>query len=416
MIVVGIDYQPVHTAVCVREGRAPGWPPVSVGDGRRALIANAIAGSAWSGDALGYPLQERHWAGSPLRPGPWIDAPGAPLFWAGLRARLKAFLGGQTASLRATVVESSGDPYARARVVDLASGAGFINSTCLLSGRAALTAALYGGETVKASTQTLLFAVIGACQTEVFAYRLEWRRERPWVVAASRPIVITSAGEALWCRQVVHAVKERCPEGADDRRDGLLWPAAAEMSACLTAAEDDAEVLEWSGPLRDQMPAPPQFSRAECYLWDSVVRLDRYLSEALAHAAREVSNPAPASVLLAGPGARWPFAARAAAPVAPVSTLDAPELALARGAAWWPDFAEPLFLPDLADEQTPLLVESLRLEPPAHSPHPSAGPFLEQLGEPGRDAASERDSGQTLGEDWGLLRGYVDPQGDTSET
>jgi hypothetical protein len=236
-------------------------------------------------------------------------------------------------------------------------------------------------------------AVVGDCRIEVFAYRVDWRGELPRIEAAARPVVIAGTGTALWCREVVLAVRERCPSALDPRYDALLWPAAAEFGARLAAA-DEAEMLEWAGPLSDRMAAPVQFSRTDCLAWDSVARLRMHLPTALSYTANALGVPG-AEVLVCGPGARWPFASAVAA----VRTLDAPELTVARGAAWWPDISESLFVPGLEDEFTPVPVEALGSDLGATMGTP---PYL---------SADETKAESPGGEDWRLLSEYVDRHG-----
>lgn len=394
MIVLGIDYQRTHSVVCLREGHSPRWPPVSVGDGRRPLIANAVAGNSWAGDALAYPEVQRHWAGAALTSAAWTDTPGAPEYWAGLGRRVRQFLGDQGEVRRAAVVLPAGDRAGAERIREFAGGVGLADPVCLLSGRAALAAALYGGDW-REPAQVALFVVVGDCQTEVFAYRVEWTEGRPSVVAAVRPVIIPRTGAALWRREIIHAVRQRCPaETADTRWDAVLCPAAVEFGLRLVAAEEDDQVLEWTGPLRERMLAPPHFSRDECRLWDSVVWLRQALPVALRHVAAAIGAGSPPAMFLAGPGATWPFAAGAAADIGRLSTLDAPELTLARGAAWWLDFTEPLLPAGLDDEQAPQSVESLRGE---------AAPVTPEFPDFVEEAPPHCD---TSDEEWALLRKY----------
>jgi hypothetical protein len=384
MIVLGIDHQRTHTAVCLREGPAPRWPPVSVGDGRRALIANAVAAGAWGGDALAQPADKRQWAGEDLSTTTWTEG---LAFWTGLVRRVGLFLGGEPTSLRTVVV---GDADGATGIREVLRGAGLGEPTTLRSGRAALAAALHGGE-LRAGEGAAVVAVVGDCSIEVFAYRVDWRAELPRVIAAARPVVIAATGAALWCREVVLAVRERCASSADSRDDAVLWPAAAEFGVRLASAEE-AEMVEWIGPLSERMPAPVQFSRTDCRVWDSVARLRNQLPGALSYAARSVGGPG-APVLLAGPGARWPFAGE----VAVVRTLDTPELAVARGAAWWTDLTESLFDSGLEDERTPGSVSA-----------PGASDPGAPLGEPRVPLGDATNREPVAGDDWALLSEYVD--------
>ena len=74
-----------------------------------------------------------------------------------------------------------------------------------------------------------------------------------------------------------------------------------------------------------------------------MARLAHTLPRALWQLGRQIDAAAAPAIVLAGAGAAWPFAAAIASEVGAVETLASPDLAVARGAAWWPQVGELLF-------------------------------------------------------------------------
>src|SRR5215470_13248377 len=90
----GIDYQRSLSVVWLREGRGPAARFRSVGDGSSRLIPNAVAGEKlWASRAMQAAEPGRASGSDTLIDGPWLDEPGASLFWRGLYQRLYSYLG-----------------------------------------------------------------------------------------------------------------------------------------------------------------------------------------------------------------------------------------------------------------------------------------------------------------------------------
>lgn len=354
MNVVGLDYQRTLSVACLREGVTPVWPPVAVGDGRWRVIPNAAADpDVWGGDALARPLVGRSLGADEPGAGPWIGE-GAASFWRGLARRVGRFLGGVDPARHvhriAVAVQAADRAAAAVEVRRLSRQAGFAEPVLLSSSEAALVAFLADQYAPRRPTpapvpETLAVVVVGDRNVVVSGFRLESDRVPVRVVAATPPALIEETGLAFWMDRLLGEVRSRCSElPADGSVGPALWQAALEWGPRLAFRRTDEEVVEWNGPLRERMAVPFQSCRRDGLSWNSVRPLRDGLPRRLADITAALgTSSGDMPIILAGVGALWPFAGSIAAAIGTVLTVDEPELAVARGAAWWPEIGAECF-------------------------------------------------------------------------
>jgi hypothetical protein len=304
--VLGIDPQPSTLAVCLREGHEPIWPPVSVDGGACAGERGAADGDA-------------------------ID-------WSALERRVGAFIGDLTLDVgpRQTVIaggaglESASAAFGAVRKIE--------------AGSAALVAALQTAET--SVGKSVLTVVVNDREIIVSGYRLERTIRGVLVVCKSaNPVVVTHAGNAVWVDEILTELNQRIPElpprnGGSDK----LRNAAQEMGRRLADATREEEPFAWNGPLVERLATPLLFTRRSSeQRWNSVRELRKTLPQAMSAVTAQLGISAADGVVVAGCGAVWSFVPRIAAEVAALLPLAQAELAVARGAAWWPEIGEALF-------------------------------------------------------------------------
>jgi hypothetical protein len=300
MMILGVDPQPSGLVACLREGHFPTWPPPAIQDTTPSVAATEGAQA-----------------------------------WNDLHARLERFLGDADLARNArlwTIAQPNNPPPA-----NVAKFFGTLNIVC--AGKAALMAAvqqLFKGQKLG---RQLRLVIVNDTWVGVYGYRLS---ERGVVLQAAAPIYIFETGSAFWVDEIVRAVTARMTEdAAGQRKMGDLTTAAMEIGLYLTDAPSDDSAILWTDRQNLKMSSVLTFSRRLCARWTSVRRLAEALPQALIKIAEILDGPSP--ILLAGVGAGWPFAAQIASTQNHVQTLADPGLALARGAAWWPDQGEVLF-------------------------------------------------------------------------
>ena len=90
----GIDYQQTASLISLREGRRPGAPLRSVGDGLRNLIPHYVSANAlWGSHAIQPQPYTPRASGLSFADGPWLQTPQAGQFWQRLSRRLYDYIG-----------------------------------------------------------------------------------------------------------------------------------------------------------------------------------------------------------------------------------------------------------------------------------------------------------------------------------
>lgn len=299
MKVLGVDARASSVVACLREGHFPVWPPVEIDGRTRGRVTED-----------------------------------GRLDWTEIEYDLARFLGDpELAHAQLAVVAT---PCAAAFEP---LGGAFPSVRTICAGRAALVSAtrqLRWGESLG---RRLLLVVVSDRWTGAYGYRLAPDGN---VEHATAPAMIEGVGSGAWVDEALATLQARLPEALtpDDMAD--LRRGAEELGLQLTAAAgDDAEVA-WHGAHNRRLASTARFTRRISGRWASVRRLSEALQVAAGQIVAELQGLD--RVLLAGPGVDWPFPARIAAGFAPATTLDAAHLAVARGAAWWPEFGERLFV------------------------------------------------------------------------
>ncbi|RYX80671.1 hypothetical protein EON83_27560 [bacterium] len=354
----GIDYGRALSVVCLRDGRGPRARTRLVGDGFRASIPHAVS-APLSPPALDEPLLwgsralETKAGIAALRPtdsasGPWLEQPGAVLFWRGLMRRLTAYIG------RVKPLPSNGYEILVAvptenltrtpeDVKSLCREAGFEVVTVVPAPHALLCRWMMEAMVMPwgNGSRTVASVCVGDDSVSVCAYRVTMRgTQLPQVTASSRCFSISECGGAWWTTRLLQEVAERWRETPDIGGEMALRDAATEFGARLSRAAENEQV-EWEGPLAERMFEVLRLSRRECQDWPEVAPLRRQLPDILRQAGQAVNgNGRLDLVLIGGVGAMWPFASEIASTVGPIWQSGFPLEDVARGAACWPEAGE----------------------------------------------------------------------------
>ncbi len=354
----GIDYGRALSVVCLREGTGPRARTRLVGDGFRASIPHVVSAPL----SLSSPDEPVRWASraletkaatSVLRPteassGPWLELPGAVLFWRGLMRRLTAYIGRvkplpSNGYDMVVAVQASELSRAPKEVSNLCHEAGFEAVTVVPSPHALLcrwmmeAVLMPWGE----GAQTIASVCVGDDSISICAYRVTMRgTQLPQITTTSRCFSIDGCGGAWWTNRLLQEVANRWREMPDIGDEMALRDAASEFGARLNRAPD-SEQIEWEGPLAERMFEKLRLSRRECREWPEVAPLMRQLPDILTGAAQAVSGRERLDlVLIGGMGAMWPFAADAATTQGRIWQSGFPLEDVARGAACWTEVGE----------------------------------------------------------------------------
>ncbi len=337
----GVDYQPSVTVIALREEGDEGAHVALVGDGVRAQIPNAVAGTGdWGSRAAGHaPL----WTASGN--GAWVEEPGARLFWEGAYRRLSAYLGRlapvRKNGYRLAIALQGSNFRTEAHTVDaLARAAGFDEIT-VLPATHALLCRWFASRSLEPAKQKAVVAIaVGETSTLVTAFWLEWdSRGFPSIAAVSAPQAIEEAGESAWNRRLLDLVRKRLNEEPGTGFERPLREAAARYAARLSQSSAEQPV-EWREIFEERLYAPLSLSYRECTAWPEFVSFSQQLPDAIRGALRAIGSDSPELLLVGGLGSVWPFAERIAAALAPVWRSGAAAEDVAAGATWWGELGE----------------------------------------------------------------------------
>jgi hypothetical protein len=339
---IGIDYGQTVTVLCLREGPDEQAHIRSIGDGRQGVVPNITSGpDLWGSGAAAAGIDVPLRSGDSSAPGPWLGALGPPDFWRGLHARLYSYLGRtepNAASGYETVIaiHSPRHDADSAAVLTAARDAGLVGATCVRAADALLCRWLWEQPYGEEPPATVVVVAVGDTCTTAAAYRLARGGAYPRVVAMGAAPTILPVGCATWCRGLVSLVQERLREPLTPARTVAIQGSAAELGARIGEARV-GEIVEYLGPLREQLDPPLTLTRAMCRALPGAATLELQLGDAIQGAAGDAGCAgAPELVLVGGVGATWPFASEAAALVAPVWHSGTPIEDVAAGATWWP--------------------------------------------------------------------------------
>jgi hypothetical protein len=401
MNVIGIDYQQTLSVLALHEGRGDAAAVTSIGDGRRIIVPHAVLQTGgWGSDALREPNGTCLQPLDPLRDGPWLDAPGAGLFWQGLYARLVGYLGRVKPTLAngyriAIALQGADWSAAQTGVLSLCAQAGLgkndpggLREAVAIPATEALLCRWLAGpadfaptldpdeadsSALRAAERTTLpdeawigVVAVGDSSTLVGAYRIERDRSGHARIAA-RPEVLQHlpVGLSVWQGRLLREVTSRLSEASQSGVPVEVRDAALDFAWQLTRASAYQE-LTWQGAGHERMYASLCLTRAECERWPEAVALQSALTQALTRAAgsggkaRRIDR-----ILVGGIGALWPFAAGIARRVAPVWSTTTPQTDIAFGAASWLEASGDVLHLAVTDTRIETVVGEHAVKPPA---------------------------------------------------
>ena len=365
----GIDYQHTLSVICLREGRTASNSPHSVGDGLRTVIPNAVLGDKlWGSRALLSAEPGRLSGSEMLAKGPWLDEPGASLFWRGVYQRLFSYVGRVRPTLqegyRVVVGIQAADYRTAAEGVERVCHAAGLNDTICIPATDALLGRWMAERTTSEEREHLVTAIaVGDTSVLIRAYRVQCKTDRfPRIVAAGQPTHLAgtgSAGGVTRVLELMHAQFDEPNEPIPPGHELALRDAVIEFGAQLDRT-DPNRAIEWTGLFRERMSmwGPAKLTLQECNSWPEVSNLQLALPAAIRDTAVAAGGRTkPDLVVLGGVGAVWPFARSIIAAVEPrleVWQSDNPLEDVARGAAWWPLVGES-YVDLLREKSVPLL-------------------------------------------------------------
>jgi|GEM_PF-5078497 len=347
MNAIGIDYQQTLTVICLREGSGYMARLRNIGDGQRALIPNATYGNElWGSHAWRITGSDALCQGDPAQDGPWLNEPGARIFWCGIYQRLYTYLGRVRPLMRngyQVVVALHAADYSTAAmgVERLCRAAGLSEAMCIPATDALLCHWLTDRRIDCPPEQVIAVITVGDTATLVSAYHIYQKGDRfPHILASAQPVFHIPVGQSAWLARVLEHVHIQFNEPIPPGYELVLRDAAITFAAHLCRA-DAHHPVEWTGPLAERMYAPLRLARHDCASWPEVTALTASLPAAIQRTVASVSDrTVPDCILVGGVGATWPFVADAARAVAPIWQSGIPQEDVARGAAWWPEMCQ----------------------------------------------------------------------------
>jgi hypothetical protein len=365
MNAIGIDHGRTLTIISLREGAGGVGSMSPVGDGRRRLIPNAIAGDdRWGSTAFDAAAQDRRCGDEA---GPWCDE-AAARFWQHVCRRLGAYLG-RTAPTPVngyrTVISLTGADFRNVAgtIESLVRNAGLAEAVCIPAADALLCRWLAaGGPVEEGAERTVVLVAAGDRSVEVAARRVRLYRGEWHITAAGESFSIEETGQAAWLRRLSDEVHARLKEPLPPGQELALRDAALEFVMKFRYAEP-ARAVEWEGVFRERLFAPLRLTSDECRGWPEVIRLEAELPATVRQALHQVGAAAPDLIVVGGVGAAWPFPTDVAGRIARVWRSEEPTEDLACGAAWWPELGSGANRARLADA-TALPLSSLASKEP----------------------------------------------------
>jgi hypothetical protein len=337
----GIDLQPTVTVIALREEGEAGSQIVSVGDGVRPIVPNAVsAAGEWGSWADGGPQVFVAREGDRV----WMEEPGARLFWNGLYARLRSYLG-RLAPLRKNgyriVIALQGANFRTEahEIGALARAAGFDDIALIPATHALLCRWLASPLAERDHARTVIAIAVGEASTLVSGFHLDWIRGLPVIRAASAPVSIEDSGQAAWNRRVLDLLRARLKEDMPAAHSRALQDAAVRYAVRLSQAEQN-EPVEWHEIFEERLYAPLSLSYAELMTWPESIAFAHRLPEAVRDGLRTIGARSADLIAVGGLGAVWPFGRRLAAELGPVWNSGGTGDDVAAGATWWGELCE----------------------------------------------------------------------------
>ena len=346
MNVFGIDYQRTLSVICLREGHNAHDSPHSVGDGLRTVIPNVVLGNKlWGSRALLSAELGRLSGSEALAEEPWLDEPGAALFWGGLYQRLFSYIGRVRPTMEGgyqiVVGIQAADYQVAVNGVEQVCRTAGLNDTMYIPATDAVLCRWMVEQTTLEEREYLVTAVaVGDTSVLVRAYCIQCATGRsPQIVTAGEPVCLPRTGLAWWVMRTLELVHSRFNEPIPLGHELALRDAVIEFGAQLSRSGPSREV-EWTGLFREHMYTPPKLTLRDCKAWPEVANLHLALPTAIQDTTIAVGGRAkPDLVILGGVGGVWPFAGiiiATAEPKLKVWQSHNPLEDVARGATWWP--------------------------------------------------------------------------------
>jgi hypothetical protein len=316
----GVDMQRSRTMIVVTEG----WQRSPVGDGHRRLVPNAQVNGLWGSPAAEAILSD----GPPLpeRLTQWRTDPWSKPFLTGVHDRLTRFLG-QVRPIHANgyVVCLSIGPDAPDNLAELCASAGLTDTEAVEPGEALVCRWLT--ERVPGDWKGAVTSVAcGENWTTATPYTVDLAGGRT-AVTRTGPSAFRNVGGGAWCAEVAANVLERCREGIPATALLALLDGTLELGSALRARD----IVEWTGPLTDQLFAPLTFTRQEMASRPSVEQVTGTIRDLV-----RVTASRPDLILVGGACGVWPFIPSALGDPSKRWQSREPEQDLAVGAACWP--------------------------------------------------------------------------------
>lgn len=246
METLGLEVRRSYTVAVFAER---GHRPVVVGDGRRAVIPNAVRRGEWGSAAAEH--ADATWPDESSARG--LHAPHAAAFWNGLRTRLKHFLGVSDGTLSRVpvVVAFDGDPQ-EGKDLQASLKATHFAEVTLVSPPAAAAHAIPGVGTPDTVHRVIC---VGDVSAEVGSFRV-----RPAGVRSAGDLTsLHGVGASYWIRslgQDLEAVRSASREWHRLR----LWQSMIELAAALDRTTPDRARV-WTGAHADELVTDVSFRR-----------------------------------------------------------------------------------------------------------------------------------------------------------
>jgi len=222
----------------------------------------------------------------------------------------------------------------------LAQDAGFDDIAAIPATHALLCRWLASPLAERDRARSVVAIAVGEASTLISAFQLEWNsRGLPAIHAASTPISIEEAGQAVWNRRVLELLRIRLKEDAVACHVRALQDAAVRFAVRLSQASI-SEPVEWREIFEDRLYAPLSLSYGECAKWPESISLADRLPAAVRDGLHTIGSRSADLIAVGGLGAVWPFAKQIAAVMGPVWNSGATGDDVAAGATWWGELCE----------------------------------------------------------------------------
>ena len=349
MNTIGIDYEPSFTVISLNEEAENGYRPVSIGDGLRDIVPNAVAGeSVWGSKAV-LEARDLFEAAAPNSKTAWIDGAGPIYFWRQLFNHCYHHLGHVrpvwSNGYRLVVSLSSVEFEKEAGAVrDVVRQAGFDRPEVIFSPDALLGRWLSQAGESRIGVQNVLATVVTDACIIVRDYQLSFEKQQVAVIEAGTPRFFSGVGLSFWVNYVQRLLSERLGRSIPDQNRLAVRDAAIEMGVRLLHTPDLQPVI-WQGPFRHLLPVPFIMTPKDRFAWQDsltdIAQLHEFFERAFSNHG---SRPPFDRLIWGGPGAICPCGVDMVKQVVPTEKFwDSNDSVndIALGATWWHHFLSP---------------------------------------------------------------------------